>query len=60
MVKSKDRESKEMSAACTRWKTSDQIDWITMQEQRVKQENEIYKFEVDEEERLRLQIFRFQ
>lgn len=49
-----------MSAACTRWKTGDQIDWITMQKQRVRQENEFYKFEVDEEERLRLQVFRFQ
>lgn len=60
MVKSKDRESKEMDAACTSGKTYDQIDWITMQKQRVRQENEIYKFEVNEDERLRLQIFRFQ
>ena len=59
MVKSKDRESKEMGTACTIGKTGDQIDWITMQKQRVKHENEIYQFEVDEDERLRLQVFRF-
>ena len=48
-----------MDVACTSWKTGDRIDWITMQKQRVKQENEIKKFDVDEEERLRLQVFRF-